>query len=441
MRKKMLLFTKVRLLRHFFLFCAVWRFPLITQKTVTLVLFWVAGLFCGYAQKGGWRFEGGSGIVLNTYDKAGQGFRGQTKAEWEKYGFSGPVFPYPDFSVSGFRIGKYWNLWRSNFQLEVNYGYRSLRYRDMYWRQQGSNFYYTGTTLPGKFETQELGLRLNYQIKLNTRFKAILSASVQKGIGLKTGMFTTFYHFGIGLGYMTRHNHTLWIKPGFGIDKRYSAFPIFSPNLTIMYDIDRIKKERKPPNVKGGWRFEVGTGTMLNTYTGAGYGFGGHSQYEWANRGVKYSVFPYPAFSFTRIGAGKYWYLRNPNLQLEVNTAYNLFRYNLISSGSLSPGANMNLDLGVRFNYILKGSNAYKKLFSASLNRTLTGTSAWNGWSRYTYFYLCAGLGYSTGNGHTLWVRPGLGIYSVPLQEKSLKRYINPQLSIVYDIDRIKKRK
>ncbi|MBX7240969.1 MAG: hypothetical protein K1X92_04410 [Bacteroidia bacterium] len=140
MRKRILLFTKARLLRHFFLFCAVWRFPLITQKTVTLVLFWVAGLFCGYAQKGGWRFEGGSGIVLNTYDKAGQGFHGQTKAEWEKYGFSGTVFPYPDFSVSGFRIGKYWNLWRSNFQLEVNYGYRSLRYRYMYWRQQGAIF-------------------------------------------------------------------------------------------------------------------------------------------------------------------------------------------------------------------------------------------------------------------------------------------------------------
>ncbi|MBX7240968.1 MAG: hypothetical protein K1X92_04405 [Bacteroidia bacterium] len=266
---------------------------------------------------------------------------------------------------------------------------------------------------------------------MNTRFKAILSASAQRGIGLKTGMFTTFYHFGIGLGYMTRHNHTLWIKPGVGIDKRYSAFPIFSPNLTIMYDIDRIKKERKPPNVKGGWRFEVGTGTMLNTYTGAGYGFGGHSQYEWANRGVKYSVFPYPAFSFTRIGAGKYWYLRNPNMQMEVNTAYNLFRYNLISSGSLSPGANMNLDLGVRFNYILKGSGPFKTIFSASVNRARTGTYGWRGWSSYTYFQLSAGLGYSTGNGHTLWVRPGLGIYSVPLQEKSLKRYINPTLHCV----------
>ena len=201
---------------------------------------------------------------------------------------------------------------------------------------------------------------------------------------------------------------------------------------------------------KGGWRFEAASGPMINRENKTGYGVNGHTKSDWAYVGYKSTVFPYPDFSFSHIGAGKYWYLFHQKLQLEVGGNYTIYRYRyfnylylhhgswteIVLDGTL-PHAEQDITLAGSIQYRIFEKPKYKVIVSLRGDKSIPYKSSWSNFFTYN---LGVGFGFRLRSNHTLWVKPEIGWYRDGMDIDIFSQDLTPKLSVMYDIDRIKKK-
>lgn len=199
---------------------------------------------------------------------------------------------------------------------------------------------------------------------------------------------------------------------------------------------------------RGGWRVEVGSGSIVNRNDKAGYGVMGHSKEEWEFVGYNKALLPYPNFSYTHFGGRKYWNFLNKKLELHLSGTYSIlkfeqFHYKYIHHGTWTeivfkgtiPGKIDNISLGGGISYRIINKPKIKTMITLSAEKSLEYKIVW--WNFYTYSVNLS-IGYSVFPNHTLWVKPEvLWFRNTYITE----RYLIPQLSLMYDIDRIKKKK
>ncbi|MBX7242756.1 MAG: hypothetical protein K1X92_13520 [Bacteroidia bacterium] len=217
------------------------------MKKIGLIIMFFGIFSVLSAQKGGWRVQTGSGLLLNTETKEGIGLWGHAKDSWEYAGYTNSIFPYQEFKQNYFGVAKYWNLFRSKVNIEINVNYiytlsRLFKYKYIH-HGTWTEIIWAGTQ---SLESRviNLGSAVGFNVHNGSRLRWGIYSRIDRSTPLISG--SDFYSFYIGpsIGYKTRHNHTLWIKPEFGWFKWDEVPKVFSPRITLMYDIDRIKKKK-----------------------------------------------------------------------------------------------------------------------------------------------------------------------------------------------------
>ncbi len=213
---------------------------------LVIMFIWIFSVLT--AQKGGWRVQVGSGLLLNTETKEGIGLWGHAKDSWEYAGYTNSVFPYQEFKQNYFGFAKYWSLFRSKVNVEINVNYINTQTKEFKYKYihhgTWTEIIWVGTQ-PFIVNKLNFGGGLGYNIHSGTKLKwSVYSRADYSSFIVSPG--SSFYSFYIGaaIGYKTRHNHTLWIKPEFGWFKWDEVPKVFSPRISLMYDIDRIKKKK-----------------------------------------------------------------------------------------------------------------------------------------------------------------------------------------------------
>ncbi|MBX7242391.1 MAG: hypothetical protein K1X92_11635 [Bacteroidia bacterium] len=223
------------------------------MKKIILVCISILIFFTASAQRVGWRFEVGSGAFVNRNDKTGFGVGGYSKEEWAFVGYNKALLPYPNFSYTHFGGRLYFNFLKNRLQLHLSGNYSIFNYEQFEYK-----YIHHGTwteiifkgTMPFRTNNITLGGGIGYRIINKPDFKTMITLSAEKSLAYKMNWRNYFtYDVGFAMGYSILPNHTLWLAPKIGwfrdlLDKGDFSQHLI-PQLSLMYDIDRIKKKKE----------------------------------------------------------------------------------------------------------------------------------------------------------------------------------------------------